>query len=341
MSTYIGVDGGGTKTQVFLIDNGGGATIIAPSSNPNVVGWNEAQDVVTRSICACLAARNLKREDVRGLSICMSGVDRPAESARLHAVFQERFPNSAVEIKNDALAALAAGTRGQSGVVLIAGTGSIAVGESTTGQIARAGGYGYLLGDEGSGFAIGRAGLMAAIQGFEGRASQTALWERAMDVYDVDHTQSLIPLVYASAHPVNTIAKFAKEVVALADSDSVADQIIAGAVSDYLRLVEAVVRDLAGEVGQTTVLAGGLFTNTDVLVRRLAKVAPAMRFQPLSATSAFGSAAAGAALRAVKVAFQARGLATDAGISLWQTSLEKLKSQGGAVQEMDVVMTYG
>ncbi|GMA65009.1 hypothetical protein [Alicyclobacillus fastidiosus] len=182
---------------------------------------------------------------------------------------------------------------------------------------------------------------MAAIQGFEGRAPETALWERAMDVYHVTHPQSLIPLVYASDRPVNTIAKFAKEVVALADHDPVANQIIATAISDYLRLIEAVVRELAGDVGYTTVLSGGLFTNTDVLVRRLLAAAPSMKFQPLSAASAFGSAAAGAALRAIKLAFQARGRSTDAAVALWQANLEKFMQLGPTVQDTDVVLTYG
>lgn len=334
MSTYIGVDGGGTKTQVLLMNGEKGATLIGPSSNPNAIGWTNAEQVVTQAIHDCLNALNLSAEMVQGLSICMSGVDRKDEVIRLRTNFHEMFPNAVLEIRNDALAALTAGTRGQPGVVLIAGTGSIAVGESETGEVARSGGYGYLLGDEGSGFTIGRSGLIAAIQSFEGRAQKTALWEQAAEVYQVSRANELIPIVYRSDRPVNKIAHFARMVVSLADTDAVANDIVSTVVSEYLELIQAVFRSLNGNLSRTVVLAGGLFTNTDVLVRRLQAADPTMGFVPLTY-----SGASGAVLRAIKESYKLSLKSQDDAVAFWELNINNLM-KANSVKEDGTVVVY-
>jgi len=318
MSVYIGVDGGGTKTQVFVISERGVATVMAPSSNPNAIGWTTAQQVVVQAIDDCLRTMNFHPDDVDGISICMSGVDRADESDHLQAVFQAKFAKAFIEVKNDALAALTAGTKGESGIVLIAGTGSIAVGESDSGEVARAGGYGYLLGDEGSGFTIGRNGLIAAIQSFEGRAPKTILWEKAAKVYDVTHPNQLIPIVYRSERSVNTIALFAKEVICMAAEDVIANQLINTVISEYRQLIAAVFLSLDGDIKRSVVLSGGLFTNTDVLVHRLQAAEPSVHFAPL-----IHSAASGAALRAIKGCYQSRGKSQADAVHLWQSNITK------------------
>lgn len=357
MPTYIGVDGGGTKTEVLVMSGTRGASVRAPSSNPQSVGWDQAERVVIQAIDDGLHALSLKREDVAGLSVCMAGVDRVEETHRLRSVFGAQFPHTAVEITNDALAALTAGTKGQPGIVLIAGTGSIAVGESADGRISRAGGYGYLLGDEGSGFAIGRAGLMAAIQSFEGRTATTKLWQQAAAAYGVTHPSQLIPAVYESAHPVSTIARFAKEVLSLAAGDEVAAEIVSAAVGDYIKLIEAVSalvygcsgtvnnnhRDLAAQ--PTVVLAGGLFTNTDVLGCRLRAAQPSVHFRPLAS-----SGASGATLRAIHEAYRHPQMRTGLGtialdmaeaVAQWNMNIELWQQVDRATSATPSLVLYG
>ena len=316
MSAYVGIDGGGTKTQVLVMTEQCTATAVGASSNPNVVGWANAEQVILALIADCLNELHLSSADVAALSVCMSGVDRIDESTRLRNTFQRQFAQAWIEVKNDALAALAAGTKGKPGVVLIAGTGSIAVGESHTGQTARAGGYGYLLGDEGSGFTIGRAGLLAAIQGAEGRAQKTLLWDRAAAVYSITHPNALIPVVYRSEKPVNTVAEFAKEVVSLAHQDAVANDIIRNVIAEYSQLIHSVMNALDRLHGCTVVLAGGLFTNSAVLAERLKVAEPQLRFEVLSQ-----SAASGATLRAVKGFYLSNGLSESDAIHLWQSNI--------------------
>jgi N-acetylglucosamine kinase-like BadF-type ATPase len=297
MRLYVGVDGGGSKTQVCVLDldNLRGISCVGGASNPNSVGWDNAIATVKDLIVRCLDDMGSSIQDIKAISLCMAGIDRPEQIQSMRDRILALFPSVKLEITNDALAVLTAGTGGESGTVLIAGTGSIAVGESTNGSTARAGGYGYLIGDEGSGFAIGRAGIMAAIQSTEGRGDKTALAERAIEFFQLNKTSDLIAKVYGSSHPVGTIASFAREVVACAlSSDTVAQRIIADAVDHYILLIQSVYQQLNYEIENTVVLSGGLFTSTDVLSSALQERMPNLQF-----TKPKTSAATGAALRAL------------------------------------------
>lgn len=313
---------------------------MARSSNPRTVGWQEAQQVILGAIDTCLGALQLSAKEVHGLSVCMAGVDRPGDIAGLRAVFAREFPAAVIEITNDALAALSAGTKGKSGVVLIAGTGSIAVGESASGNVVRAGGYGYLLGDEGSGFAIGRQGLMAAIQSAEGRGAQTILWEKAKAMYAAADTFALLPKIYDAPHPVSAIALFAKEVLAAAeeDKDGVANEIVAKAIAAYTQLIHAVLRKLPPSncPQPTVVLAGGLFANANTLVQRLMIAEPVIDFQPQTCSSA-----SGAALRAIKATYQTLGIQEADAVTFWQSNRDNWKKQTQCVQTPLGILQFG
>ncbi|WAH37188.1 N-acetylglucosamine kinase [Alicyclobacillus dauci] len=296
MKLYIGVDGGGTKTEVFAFDleHRRGNVSAGAASNPSTVGWEQAMETVETLIRTVTREAGGSVDDVKGLSLCMSGVDRPEQGERVRSHFAPLFPNAKVEVANDALAALAAGTRGSSGVVLIAGTGSIAVGESDRGKVVRAGGYGNLIGDEGSGFVIGRAGLMAAVQSREGRGPETTLWERTKEQFGIAQPGEIIPKIYGSHHPVGTIASFAPHVLAEATHDEVAARIVAEAVDNHVALIRSVRTQLSDDISDKVILAGGLFTNTPVLADKVRLALPELTFTVLKER-----ASAGAALRAL------------------------------------------
>jgi N-acetylglucosamine kinase-like BadF-type ATPase len=314
VAVFIGVDGGGTKTQVMAIHSRQrrAVSVIGGASNPHNVGFTRALEEVLGLVEQALTALGAGSDQLAALSACLAGVDRPEQVERLRDVLSQRLPGCAIEVANDALAALTAGTEGEPGVVLIAGTGSIAVGEDLDGRVVRAGGYGNLIGDEGSGFDLGRRGLMAAIQGCEGRGPKTALWPRAARMFGIDSVQEIISKVYEAEHPVGTVASFAREVLACADEDGdpVAASILDIAVDHQRRLVEAVFQQLSPRLPRRVVLAGGLFTHGDVLSRRLAARAPHLEFVTLR-----HSAAAGAVLRAMRAVAAGRptpGLAGEA-----------------------------
>lgn len=296
MKVYIGVDGGGTKTEVFALDveRQRGVTRRGPASNPNTVGWEAAVETVSTLIDAVIQAVGTTATDVAGISICLAGVNRQEQIRKLKSHFGTKFSSPCIEVTNDALAALTAGTSGESGVVLIAGTGSIAVGESTDGRWVRAGGYGYLIGDEGSGFAIGRAGLMAALQSQEGRGPQSVLWQRAKEQFSIVSPEDIIAKVYQAPQPVGAVASFARTVLEEAASDAVAARIAAEAIEAYGSLIDSVCTQLNGKLSNMVVLAGGILTHTPWLIEQLKCRLPLFEWVVQSAPSC-----AGAALRAV------------------------------------------
>lgn len=295
-SWYIGVDGGGSKTQVFLMNlqQRVGITKIGKASNPNTVKWDTAMETIEQLIGSTLVAVDAGAEEVRGISVCLAGLYRKDHIEQLKKKMFSIYPNAEIEVANDALAALTAGTHGESGVVLIAGTGSVCLGETQHGQIARAGGYGSMISDEGSGYDIGRAGIMAAIQGAEFRGINTILWELTREFFHIDQIHGIIPAIYGVPNSIEMIASFAPVVMESAPYDAVADQIVLNAVNQHVRLIQSVYLQLNDKIENTIVLSGSLFTKTNQLVGLLQPQLPDLNFRVLTI-----SAAAGAVLRAV------------------------------------------
>lgn len=339
MALYAGIDGGGSKTQLFIIDTIHETVVSSSSkaSNPFTVGWENAVSVVVELLEDGLKKIGHSRADLHGLCAAMAGMDRPQQAQRMRDSLKQRFPTTEIEVVNDALAALSAGTGGDSGVVLIAGTGSIAVGETNIGSIYRAGGYGYLLGDEGSGFDIGRTGLMAAVASYEQRGPATALWNEAVNFFGVGHPLELITKVYETAHPVGRIAAFAKSVLTLSHQDEVAHEILQQALKHYQKLVDSVFAQAKANNHQTVrnhptepldqtdvmsnlvVLAGGLLTGNSDLASQLQQRMPNRRCVVLR-----HSPASGAGLRAIQQYLEVNGAASEEftkATRLWESLL--------------------
>lgn len=297
LSVIIGIDGGGTKTELFGLDvkTKRGFHLIGGPSNPNTVGFETTFQNVCKLVENSLNLHCRHDNEPISLAVCMAGIDRENGRASLLSALQAYFPSIRVQVGNDAQAVLAAGTQGEPGVALIAGTGSIAIGEDATGYYSRAGGYGPLIGDEGGGFFIGREAIMTAVQSFEGRAPATQLWSRVTSFFDINHPQELIPRIYESSHPISTIASFAIEVVQCArEGDVTAGRIIREAISHHIRLIESVAHRLDDRIERRLILSGGLF-RSEWLVEQLNVSTPGWRLEGLTYNPA-----AGAALRAGK-----------------------------------------
>ncbi len=275
-------------------------TVVGSASNPNGVGWKNAVGTIVALIAKGLGEMGATMADVRRVCCAVAGVDNPKYRERLSHQLKDAMSGPKVVVVSDALAALTAGTKGAPGVALIAGTGSIALGDAGDGEEVRAGGYGYLIGDEGSGFDIGRKGLMAAIAAAENRGEPTKLWEKAEEKFSVSSPIQLVPIIYGSDKPVTAVASFAPSVLDLANYDAVANGILVEAVSHHLRLIKAVASLMTHDEGSDAsrplrvVLAGGLYTSNDVLFDRLIRANQNYEF----VRSRF-SAAAGAALRSL------------------------------------------
>jgi N-acetylglucosamine kinase-like BadF-type ATPase len=246
-SFLIGLDGGATKTVALVSDLDGrvlGRGVGGPS-NYQVVGLQAAGDAMNQAIRAALADASVEAIQPRAVCLGLSGVDRPDDYAQIRAWADEQMPGTPIVIVNDAMLVMAAGTPESWGVAMISGTGSIVYGRTPDGRMARAGGWGHLLGDEGSGFAAGLAALRAVVRADDGRAAQTALTRLVLEHWSLATPQGLVSRVYLEQAPTQDIAALAALVEAAAsEGDAVALGILQEAGHELALAVDAVVRRL-------------------------------------------------------------------------------------------------
>lgn len=264
----VGIDAGGSKTRA-LVGGAGGAVLgwgEAGPANYQSTGLKAAFQALDAAVEQALerAGAGPERDPAAARALvgaaCLgaAGMDRPKDFAVFQGWAERAFPNARLRLVNDAHIALAAGTPAGWGLVLIAGTGSIAYGRSPDGRVERAGGWGYLLGDEGSGYDIGLQALRAVTRASDGRAPQTTLTEAVLAAWALDHPQDLVSKLYGGL-PRAEIARLAPLVERCAEQgDAVAAGILAAAGEALADAAAAVVRRLGLEGAVPTALAGGV-----------------------------------------------------------------------------------
>jgi len=198
MALFIGIDGGGTKTTTVLVDDKNNSLAESKSggSNWNSVGDQEAHKNLKEGILAVLSSANKKQEEVQGICLGMAGVDRPQDKEKLDKWVRQILPNKdlKVRIENDGVIALVSGTKKLHGIVVISGTGSIVI-AANNGVVTRAGGWGPLLGDEGSGFLIGLT-LLKTVCCASDRGEHSLLKKMTLEELQLQSTEELIPWTY-------------------------------------------------------------------------------------------------------------------------------------------------
>lgn len=242
----IGIDGGGTRTRAILADASGktlGAGE-AGTSNPMVHGVPAAQQELDAAIARAFETARHPRERVAAMCMGLGGAGRAREQQELVAWARKHLAERVVVV-NDGEIVLAAGTPENWGVAVIAGTGSLAWGRNRAGATARAGGWGYVMGDEGSAYDVARQALRAATQCADGRGEKTALLDTILDFWKLAAPQDLVQQVYRAGLTHKDIAKLAPLVVQCAErGDAVALHLVSDAADALARGVTAVSRAL-------------------------------------------------------------------------------------------------
>jgi glucosamine kinase len=264
----IGIDAGGTKTVCRLADGEG--RVLAESRGPGANLQNAGELEVERVLHQVITEATRGAADwPSAVCLGMAGVDRARDAGVVQEILRRIMPRTRVVVVNDALVALEAGVPGSPGVVLIAGTGSIAYGRNAEGRAARAGGWGYLLGDEGSGFWLGRQALRAVVRSADGRAPHTRLTARVLAHFGIARTQDLVREIYDGSFTPATVAAIASEVEgAAAEGDEVALHLIDTGASELGLAALSVCSQLRLPRGPV-VLAGGMFTAAPRLRQRV------------------------------------------------------------------------
>jgi len=241
----VGVDGGGTKTLALAEGAEQGQTRgAAGSSNLHAVGFEAACAAIESAIAQAVGA-----SEIAALCLGLAGAGRPQDVERFTAWARTRFPQAALKVVSDAEILLAAGALTGAALALVCGTGSIVYGRTARGELIRAGGWGYLFGDEGSGFAIGAAALRAVTQAHDGRGAPTLLTDLILARRGVDDAPGLVESFYGAPNPRAEIAGLAELVEqAAAQNDALALSLIDEAARELARMVEAVYGRLSANV---------------------------------------------------------------------------------------------
>jgi N-acetylmuramic acid 6-phosphate etherase len=268
----LGVDGGGSKTIALLAQENG--QVIgrgqAGSSNCNIVGHQAAQVALCHAIDAAFADAGQPTRPVTVACLGLAGTDRPEGRTWVKVWVSDKHIANRILAVNDAQLVLAAGTPSGWGIAVVSGTGSIIFGRTADGRTARAGGWGHMIGDEGSGYAIGVAALRAIVQAADGRGLPTLLTEAVLRQWSVNSVFDLVNRVYQQDVPQAELAGLARLVLdAAAQGDDVSVEIARQAGNELGRGVLAVARALQWEGAIPCALAGGVLTHFQLVVTAL------------------------------------------------------------------------
>jgi len=277
---YLGVDGGGTKTHAVLIDEKRDfvGEAFSGASNPLRVGIEKAAENILAAVDAACDAADRNRGDVVSAEIGLAGVRREDLRQRVRERIVQRLAVRNVTVVTDAEIALYGATDGKAGMVIIAGTGSICCGRNDRGDIATAGGWGPLAGDEGGGAGIARRALQAIAKGSDGRAKQTLLSSAAIEYFRAGKLEDLSVAIYAPSVDNQKIAGFARLVIDIArQGDAVAIEVVAEAGRELGLSARAVIEKLKMERRKFSVsFVGSIFRAGELISAPLLEIVHAI-----------------------------------------------------------------
>jgi glucosamine kinase len=240
MSYVLGFDGGGTKTECVLVDPAGKtlARSITGPSNSSRIGVESAAREIEKAADLCLKEVGAARTAVAALGAGLAGTTDPGRKEKMRAALAAAFPGAAVNIFTDLEMALAAAGKGQV-IVLVAGTGSAAIGRDAQGQIWRTGGYGPLHSDDGSAYDIGSRAVARAMKERERRGTDSILGKAILLQLEY---KSWPDLQQRAKQQADSVFPLVFPVVAAAadEGDAAAREILEQAAQELASLVRAV-----------------------------------------------------------------------------------------------------
>ncbi len=288
--TYVmGIDGGGSTVRAAVVNSDlqvCGASI-GPTVNPNLVGHDASARAIQAAMREALAQAGLSADEIVGVGIGVAGAEMWYAEAWLREVIAAVFPAAYVVPSADHEIALV-GAHGQHrGILVLAGTGSLACGVGQERRYHLVGAKGYLLGDEGSGYWIGLEGLRAVIRAADGRGRKTTLVEAMLGRLGLKVPDDLLSWLYQSGGSrTRDVAKLAGVVMEQAEGgDAVSREIVLRAAQELALAVRSV-QFLLKREPLPIAFAGGLLTHDTPLSRGLCDligltVAPQPRYTPV------------------------------------------------------------
>jgi N-acetylglucosamine kinase-like BadF-type ATPase len=267
---FLGLDGGQSSTLAIIGDETGRVLGIGRAGPCNHVATAEGKakfvDVIGSCLKAAGAQAGLDWPGIQFASACLGFSGGPADK---EALLREIITGERMTVAHDALIALSGATAGQPGLIAIAGTGSIAFGRNASAETARAGGWGYMFGDEGSGFYITRQALRAALRSEEGWGPTTSLSSVLLQATGASVVNQLLHRFYTPEFPRPRIAALARLVDDAAENGDATAVTILNEASQQLAILAAAVRNQLFKPGESARVSyvGGVFRSRILLER--------------------------------------------------------------------------
>lgn len=264
MKYLIGMDGGGTKTKCVLTDINLKPVYdtIGGPSNFLVIGVEIVSETILNLVNECVSSQKISVEDIEAVVLGTTGGGRRNDAELLEKKIFEDAKQKSISInkfrvESDARIALEGSFCGKAGSILIAGTGSIMFGKDNAGEIHRVGGFGRFIGDEGSGYRIGRIGLNAVARYFDGRSKSTKIADLLEQEFSISSSEELITEVYRNNFNIAAVAPLVFD--AAESGDVTAQRILEDEADELLLHVSSMKTKLKVELLKVS-LIGSLLT---------------------------------------------------------------------------------
>lgn len=296
MTYIIGIDGGGTKTTCLFLECGGTTypkhplMVNGPGTNPHVVGFEEAGRRLEHLLRHGMQTFSLTPRDISGAGMGLAGVGRPDEVEQMTGIVQTLFfnlkfsENLNLFITSDVHAALKGSLPPgmDEGMLLISGTGSNAVGITAAGKLVKCGGWGHLMGDEGSGYQLSLKALSKVAKAADGREASTQLTSLILQTCGLERPEQLIRYMYERPFEKKEIAAFAPCVIKASEQgDQTAVNLLKEAAEELVLHIGSLVKQGVDPKAPVSV-AGSIFTHSHVLRNHVGRLLEDRQFGSLT-----------------------------------------------------------
>ncbi len=265
---FIGVDGGGSYSKAVLVDQNLNVLSHAKGDSLNFysIGFKQAKENFSALIQTLLAG--YESVPIHTVFIGMSAVDTEVNGPMVDSLVDGIIKPQHVYMQSDLYVALMGHTFGKAGLMLVAGTGSMAVALDEQEKEYCYGGYGYLIGDQGSAYSIASQAIRDALLAFEGIAPKTTLQACLLQYFKIQNHRDIIGKLYPDHNPRKTIASFAEQVTAEAKKgDATAIRILSEAAQYLAKLASALIQKTNIRHLESIGISGGVFEN-DTFIRQ-------------------------------------------------------------------------
>lgn len=266
MSYLIGMDGGGTKTKCVITDfgynvlhecTGGPSTFL-------INGTEQVSETLFQLITECKEKLFIEFDDIQSIVLGTTGAGRRHDAQRMEDAFKLYCDQKGVILKNfrvesDARIALEGAFSGKSGSILIAGTGSIMFGKDSEGVVHRVGGFGRFIGDEGSGYMLGKLGLIAVAKDLDGRGIPTMLTKMVAAKFGISDAPKLITEIYKNSFDIASTAPLVIE--AAEKDDEVCSEIVNHEVEELILHIRSMKEKITEKRFYLSLIGGTITTD--------------------------------------------------------------------------------